>query len=468
MGIIKNISYAVTSNLVNLLVSLFTSLIIPRFIGVESFAFWQLYLFYSLYIGVLHFGWNDGIYLRYGGKKMSELNGILFRDQFISLFIVQLIFAGILVFIAFDLKVNVNRSYVVGMVALNIILTNLRWMLIYIFQATNQIKEYAKVLIIERGIYGVFLACIILFGYKGFKLLLWADAAGKLVSLLFALFFCRELIFKNKGFYQFRFDEIFKNIKVGVKLMIANLASNFTIGVVRLGIERTWDVITFGKISLTISAANLMIVFINSVGIVLFPMLKQLETNKQSQVYMLIRSFISPILLLLLLVYFPLKEVLLIWLPKYSDSLQYLTFVFPMFVFEAKMALLINTYLKALRKEKWLLKFNLLSLFISGLLTVTFTLIYKNLDLLMSSIVFVIAFRAIISELYLASQLRINVGKQIILECLFVFVFTVLTWFFNNTLLNSLLSIIIVLNFVMNRDKVTGAFRLINGKTKNN
>ena len=47
--------------------------------------------------------------------------------------------------------------------------------------------------------------------------------------------------------------------------MFANIASMLIIGVVRFGIERSWDVETFGKVSLTLSASNLMMLFINAV-----------------------------------------------------------------------------------------------------------------------------------------------------------------------------------------------------------
>ena len=73
-SIIKNFSYSLTSNLISFIISALVVLIIPRIIGVEDYGFWQLYLFYSSYIGFLHFGWNDGIYLRYGGEEYEELD----------------------------------------------------------------------------------------------------------------------------------------------------------------------------------------------------------------------------------------------------------------------------------------------------------------------------------------------------------------------------------------------------------
>lgn len=65
-----------------------------------------------------------------------------------------------------------------------------------------------------------------------------------------------------------------ENISVGIKLMFANIASMLIIGIVRFGIERAWDVATLGKVSLTLSILN-MIIFINAVGIIMFPTLRR-------------------------------------------------------------------------------------------------------------------------------------------------------------------------------------------------
>ena len=50
--------------------------------------------------------------------------------------------------------------------------------------------------------------------------------------------------------------------------------------------------------------------------------------------------------------YYPLQEILLLWIPKYADSLIYMAILFPICIFESKMALLISTYLKSVKKRK--------------------------------------------------------------------------------------------------------------------
>ena len=68
---IKNIINLYSSQLVSVGFSILISLYIPRFIGVEEFSYWQLFLFYGGYTGMLYLGLNDGLYLRLGGKRLT-------------------------------------------------------------------------------------------------------------------------------------------------------------------------------------------------------------------------------------------------------------------------------------------------------------------------------------------------------------------------------------------------------------
>lgn len=47
----------------------------------DDYGGWQLYLFYFYYTGFFHFGWLDGMYLRYGGSNYEDLNKTLYGTQ---------------------------------------------------------------------------------------------------------------------------------------------------------------------------------------------------------------------------------------------------------------------------------------------------------------------------------------------------------------------------------------------------
>ncbi|HFI0784495.1 TPA: hypothetical protein ACGO6S_000599 [Streptococcus suis] len=425
-------SYTISSNLISLIISTLVVLIVPKLIGIEEYGYWQLYIFYTSYVGFLHFGWNDGIYLRYGGEEYKDLDKRLFYSQFIELlasqiFIALLIWAGSFYFVE-----DFNRGFILKMVALAMILVNTRLMFFYILQATNRIKEFARITMLDRIIYILLVIIFLMFGIRDFKLMIFADLVGKFISLLFASFSCKDIVFRRINTFCLTISESIMNISVGIKLMFANIASMLIIGIVRFGIEQTWDVATFGKVSLTLSISNMMMIFINAVGIIMFPILRRTNQEKLANIYSTMRDFLMALLLGFLIIYYPLKTIIAAWLPQYAESLLYMSLVFPMFIYEGKMALLINTYLKTLRREKVMLRINLISMMLSLFLTYMTTRVFMNLDMAILNIVILLAIRSAFAERYLAKKLCIKVKKDILLEVLLTMVFILSGWFVNS------------------------------------
>lgn len=434
----KNFSYTLTSNFVSLIVSTLVILVIPKLIGINEYGYWQLYMFYSSYVGFLHFGWNDGIYLRYSGKEYNELDKRLFFSQFYMLLLLQLIIGIVIISISALYVFDVNRVFIIRMVTACLLLVNLRFMLLYILQGTNRIKEYAQITMMDRILYCFLITVFLVFGVSNYKLMILADLIGKLFSLLYAMYCCRDIVFRRISTFYFSWRETATNLNIGIKLMFATIASMFIIGVIRFGIERSWDVSTFGKVSLTLSVSNLLMLFINAVGIIMFPILRRTDEKKLSHIYETMRTILMVCLLGVLIIYYPFKVALTAWLPQYADSLKFMAIVFPMCVYEGKMSLLINTYLKTLRKEKLMLKVNIITLVLSVIITILTTIVFKNLSLAILSIVILLAFKCILSEILLSKILKISICKDILVELSMTIIFILSGW-----MLNSWLSVII-------------------------
>ncbi|MFC4322620.1 lipopolysaccharide biosynthesis protein [Litchfieldia salsa] len=431
-SLIENFSYAITANIISLLISILVVLIVPKIIGVQEYGYWQLYLFYASYVGFLQFGWNDGIYLRYGGEKYSHLDKKLFFSQFWTLVSSQIIFAGLIILLTFTFTNDINRKFVLFMVSFCTIILGTRAMLVFLLQATNRIKEYSKIIMADRILYCCLVIAIVIMDITDYKSLISADLIGKFISLMIAMFFCKDIVFQKVNTLYFNFRETFENISAGIKLMFANIASMLIIGVVRLGIERSWDISTFGKVSLTLNISNFLMIFINAVGIILYPVLRRTNDKQLSNLYVTIRDSLMVILLAILIIYYPLYSALSDWLPSYSESLRYMAFLLPMCVYEGKTALLTNTYLKTLRKEKAMLRINIISLFMSVIITLFTTIIFQDLNLSIFSIVFLLAVRSILAELYLSKLLGIPIYKDILLESLMTLCFISTAWYINS------------------------------------
>ncbi|RKQ34277.1 lipopolysaccharide biosynthesis protein [Oceanobacillus halophilus] len=432
INLLRNFSYTLSSNLLSLIISTLVVLIIPKFIGVEEYGYWQLYIFYTGYVGFFHFGWNDGIYLRYGGEHYEKLNKRLFHSQFYMLVMLQALFFVSFILISFVFLDSGNRLFVLQMTSFCMLIVNSRYMLLFLLQATNRIKDYARVTILDRVLYAILIISSLTINFIDFKWMITFDLVGKSLSLIYAMYLCKDIVFSKTFSFYFSFKEMIDNIHVGIKLMFSNFASKLIIGVVRFGVERSWSVSTFGKVSLTLSISGMMMIFINAIGIILFPLLRRSPEEKLPTVYITMRDFLMAILLGILFIYYPLKEILINWLPHYEEGLKYMALLFPMLLFEGKMALLINTYLKTLRKEKMMLTINLIVLTISIIITVITTIIFKNLDLAVLSIVIILAIRSIFSELYLSKILKVSVAKDIILELGLTVLFIFIAWFIDS------------------------------------
>lgn len=432
INFIKNFSYTLTSNLISLIVSTLVILIVPKLIGIEEYGYWQLYLFYSSYVGFLHFGWNDGIYLRYGGKEYKDLNKKLFFSQFYMLIILQLIIAIIIFNVSYIFVIDVRRVIVFKMTAICMLIVNVRSMLLCILQDTNRIKEYAQATMMDRIFYICLIIVFLVGGVREYQLMIIADLIGKFISLIYAIYCCKDIVFNKVSTFYFSFKETMKNINAGIKLMFSNIASMLIIGIVRFGIEHSWSVSTFGKVSLTLSISNFMMLFINAVGVIMFPILRRTNKKNLPGIYITMRDFLMVILLGALIIYYPAKVVLSLWLPKYVESLTYMALLFPICIFESKMALLINTYLKTLRKEKLMLKINCISFFISVINTFVIIMLFKDLNLLIASISILLAFRCVLAEMYLSKILKVSLYKNIVLELVMTLIFMLTGWFINS------------------------------------
>lgn len=424
----KNFSYTFAANLFQLIISSMVVLVIPRYFGVKDYSFWQLYLLYFSYVGMLQIGWCDGVYLRHGGKHYHELNKNLISSQVGYVTFFYILISSFLLLIS---NVYFYKSVDIDILIVTLIsgfLTTPRGLLFYVLQGTNQIIGYVKMMMLEKIIFIIALIASFILGFRSFEYIILSDLIGKLVSLIGTLYICRDVVFIKYTTIKESILEAYNNINVGIKLMFANIASSLIIGIVRLSVERNWGLEVFGKVSLTLSISNLFMVFINSVGIVMFPILRRISTEKLELLYGSIRNVLMVPLLFLLIFYYPMKIILSLWLPQYAESLEYMALLFPMIIFESKTALLINTYLKTLRQEKKMLFINILTVAMSGFITFLTVYVYNDLTLVIGSIVFLLAFRSIVAEFVISRIIKVNVVGNIFFECILVSTFMFSSW----------------------------------------
>lgn len=427
--LLKDFGFVISSNLLTLIISTIVILIVPKLIGVEEYGYWQLFMFYSGYLGLLPLGWLDGIYLRYGGERYERLNKSLFNSQFILLMLMQSFFALIIIIAAMIIH-DKQYSFILYALAIFLLIYIAQSFCKFVLQITNRIREYSEVTILANVIYVVTVISLIVVNVRDFRLLIISFIFGNFVALLYAMFVLKDLFFQHYDNRQFlSLSEAVTNIRVGSQLLIANVAAMLIIGVVRMGIQQGWGVTTFGKVSLTLSISNLLMVFINAISLIIFPKLKRIDPNKVNGLYSVIRDILMPLIFIGMLIYFPIGYFIPMWLPKYDSALVYMSALFPMIAYQSKFEILSNTFMKVLRMERQLLFVNITTLVISIVLTAISVFLLHNLTATVFVIIIVMAIRSTISELYVKNKLHVKFSSEILLETAIVALFILFSWY---------------------------------------
>ena len=420
------------ANGTNTLVSMVLVLFVPKVLGVTEYAYWQLYLFYASYVGFFHLGWADGVYLKFGGKEYESLDKQYFNTQFWLLTFAEVILACVICTISLFFVPDGNKREVFFAFGMCCVLQIPRTFLQYVLQTTNRIVNYARNFLLEKFVYAGLVVAALALGFKDFRILVGADLFARGLTLVLLILECKDIVFKpirnlGKGMV-----EAWDNIGIGIKLMIANIASNLLLGIVRWAIQDHWTVETFGKVSLSITASNLLLTFIGAVSIVIYPMLKNISHEQYADIYSKMRNMLMIPVLGLLIVYYPAKEILSWWLPQYAESLRYMALLFPMCVFESKMTMLVTTYLKVLRQERNIMLINWSAVIITGISTLLIVYKFDNLTLAIASLPILLGIRCSIGELLLTKEINMSIIKDMLAEWGLILSFIIASWYIDS------------------------------------
>lgn len=432
-AVIKNLYYTVVANFATLAISILLNLFVPKLLGVKEYSYWQLYVFYSSYVGFLHFGWVDGIYLKIGGSEYEDLDKKSLGSQFWYLMIMEVIISSFVIIGSIIAGSSSNKSLILILTAVVSVVTIAKTFILYVLQSTNRIKEYAQLSRGDRYLYVFFIAAYFLIGGRNFYWLIILDILSKLIITVWGVSRISDMIF-TKSFNRIKYEisNILENISIGIKLMLSSIAGMLIIGSIRFFVEKKWTIETFGKLSFTLSISNMFMTFINAVGVVMFPLLRRTNQNKLPHLYIVLRSLFVPLTYSFLLFYIPCKIILGIWLPEYNESLIYMGILFPMVIYEGRMSLLLNTYLKALRKEKTILIVNVLTLTLTLLLSLFVVFYVGNLYLTVGLIIFSLALRCVLAETFLNRFLNVKLFVSQLLETILTIVFILSNLFFSD------------------------------------
>lgn len=412
---------------VSLLASVAMSLVVPKVLGVTTYGYWQLFVFYTSYSGLFQFGLNDGVYLLEGGKTRAEINKKAVNSQFFFGVLVQLVVSSCIIAGALISATKPERFLVLIAFGIYTVICNLQGFLGYLFQAMNETKLFSYSSIIERVFFLATMLGLVVLRVGSFVPYVVLYTISKIISLGYCVWCAKD--FLSSGCYRFR-QTIFlssESIKVGLGLMVANVASMLILGVMRLLIDGAWGIDVFGRVSFALSMVSFFITFVSQASMVLFPALRQGTSAERRAFYRAVRNMMEIALPVVYLLYFPMVAVLSRWLPQYASSMIYFAFLLPVCVFDTKMDICCTTYFKVLRKERLLLVVNVVTCVCSAIASFVGIYILGSLEAVLTGVVICIIGRSLWSEYYLNRHLEVAGSATALEEVVITIAFVLLS-----------------------------------------
>ena len=403
----KNAGTAFLAQGVAFTLSIIQTLLVPKLLGTTEYGYWQLFIFYTSYIGFAYLGLNDGVYLINGGKKRDVIDKRSVNSQFAFGCCLNLAFAAIIVAVACLGGFGPDREFVIVCTGIYLVVQNSSSFLMYQLQAMNETRKSSYATIVERLTFLVPLVLLLVFRYRSYDLFVLSYIFSSLVQLAFCAWHCRDILHAGLEFVPQGVQESLASMRVGIKLMLANIASMLVLGIARFAIDAAWGIDTFGELSFALSVVNFFLAFASQASMVLFPALRQVDLAEAKGFFSKARDGMSILFPAIYALYYPMVWLLSLWLPKYANSFVYFVFLIPICVFDSKMNICCTTFFKVLREEGRLLWVNIWICVASAALTLAGIFIFDSIFVVIGGVVIAIVGRSIWSEEHLTRELGV-------------------------------------------------------------
>lgn len=420
----KNLTYAFLAQGVLFISSSITNLVLPKVLGVEAYSYWQLFVFYANFVPLLALGLNDGIYLRYGGKNIEEMNYSSLMNQFFIGLTYQICLCILVTMVCIICIHDINRIWIIFHIGIYFVCFTVHNYWGYYFQAVNQTSTYSKSILIGTSVYILLQIIALYMGVINYHFYVIIYTCIYVLGAVFLYFRIKKYI---KGItwrgvtYS---NDLFITMRLGISLMLSNVCSMLVLGISRQIVDMKWGLLFFAKVSFSLTLINFFLSFMGQISLVLFPNLRRLSEEDVNVAFDKLYYIAPMIIAFLYVLYYPMQHILCLWLPEYNESIHWLGILMPLCYFECKMNLLGNTFLKVFMKQDVLLRINIITVCLSLCVGIIAAYIIESLEWLIWGMIISVALRSLLANIYLGKLLGYNIWKlelmDIVLAILFV------------------------------------------------
>lgn len=312
------------ANIINLIISLINGFVLPKYLSVETYAAIRTYYLYVSYTGILALGYADGLFLKYGGRLMTDIPEKDINTARTNTLIMQSVMTLLCLFAG-----CLTGDWIFMIAAATIIPSNITDVFKNIFQATGEFGIYSQVINYKPVL--ILIATLLLFVLRVENSLPYIVVIAIVSFIVWGL-----LEYKLYHLYKLRIgfhadaNDLKENIVSGLPLMLGNFSDILVSSIDRWFVKILMSTMSFALYSFAFSATSLISVFINPVAATMYNyMCNEADLKKISS----IKNRCMILALFLISAAYLAKLVLGVYLTKYYEAFRVLFILFSTEVF---------------------------------------------------------------------------------------------------------------------------------------
>ncbi|MGA9047942.1 MAG: oligosaccharide flippase family protein [Dehalococcoidia bacterium] len=399
-------------------ISAIQGLLIPKFLSVADFGYFQTFVLYTSYVALLHLGFIDGAFVRWAkeGEKivMRELKPSL---VYISILLLAVILPLSIICI---LLLKSHNQVIFLAVLIYGFISNVVGLFIIASQAEKKFKSLTAVNIAKALlVFGIIVAIISTHNNQFYTVII-AMICGQLIFGLIMLYLFRHYL-KEKVRLNVAQEYAKADLRIGIYVLPGNFIIILFMTLDRLAVNTSFPVEQFAVYSFAMSVVMIVYLFISAVAQVLFPYITRVKHELRAEVYRLGKPSIILAWCGILAIYYPFVLLINRFFPQYVAGIPILAVLLCTVVYGSLIQILhVNYYISYFKQRQYFIT-AVIALVVFVLLLASALIFYKTLlgiavATLISSIIWYIG-----NELYLNRILKFT-HRSLVKDFVFIVV----------------------------------------------
>lgn len=337
----KDIFRVFSSNLIKMLVTVITVFVIPMVLTVDDYGYYKTFTFYASYVGVTHLGFCDGIYLKYGGKRLEEIDRSAVQGEWSSILIYELLISFATLFFGL-----IRQDLIITCLGLIVIPDVVFTFYTYIYQSTGEFVKYTRIMNISTLLNLILNVALILTKQTDYRLYVGAYVLMKICSFTVGSIFCgHDDLLHFSGVSG---NTLIMYIKLGILLMVGNFAYTLFIGLDKWFIKFNMDISQFSMYSFASQMLTVVNMFVTPISMTLYSYIsRRKDKNFETRIKKMLVCFLMIFPLAIYALSFIIKQFMKQYIPAIDVvSILLITQIF----LSINMAVFVNLY-KAYQKQ---------------------------------------------------------------------------------------------------------------------